>query len=189
MRQLWPHHLVSGRARTARTTIPHACGQGLGGVGPFLGARHIPAQVPVGHHSLRVRQVGVGHRPADWVARQRCQAALAGFSTAPLGTSPWVTNLQSAASSFRASATMAMRLTRPFPSRTRSRYQALKALSGGGRQGSARGASGIPTGGWLRSHSQASCPMALRTRLLPALEMPCSWSMPPLCHGLGASPA
>lgn len=58
------------------------------------------------------------------------QAAFTGFSSAPVGTSPWVTNLQSATSSFRANATMAMRLTRPCPSRTRSRYQRLSALSG-----------------------------------------------------------
>jgi hypothetical protein len=31
--------------------------------------------------------------------------------------------------------------------------------------------------------------MVLRSRGLPALEIPCSWSTVPLRHGVGASPA
>jgi len=128
-------------------------------MGPFLGARHLSAPVPHGHHSPRIRQADVVCRPADWVVRFRLlrQPALIGFSTAPVGTRPWMTKRHSATSNLRASAVMAMRLMRPCPSRTRSRYQALSGLSG-----------------WLRSHSQASCPMVLRTRALPAFEMPCS---------------
>ena len=41
-------HSVGPRA--VRTTIPHACGAGLGGVGPILGARRVSALVPLGHH-------------------------------------------------------------------------------------------------------------------------------------------
>ena len=105
-------------------------GAGLGGMEPFLGARRVSATVPLGHSSAP--------DPADQrraAPRMGCtlvgsQAAFRGFSSAPVGTSPWVTNLQSATSSFRANATMAMRLIRPCPSRTRSRYQRLSALSG-----------------------------------------------------------
>ena len=41
-------HSVGPRA--VRTTIPHARGAGLGGVGPILGARRVSALVPLGHH-------------------------------------------------------------------------------------------------------------------------------------------
>jgi len=43
--------------------------------------------------------------------------------------------------------------------------------------------------GWYLTHIQASSIIVVRRRGLPALEMPCSWSMLPLFHGLGAKPA
>src|SRR3954464_3332982 len=49
---------------------------------------------------------------------------------APRGTTPWVAYRQRATKSFRASATIAIRRTRPRPCPTRSRNQALRAESG-----------------------------------------------------------
>src|SRR3954447_20426015 len=43
--------------------------------------------------------------------------------------------------------------------------------------------------GWFCSHSQASSTMVVRSRGLPALDTPCSRSIEPLCHGVGARPA
>jgi hypothetical protein len=42
--------------------------------------------------------------------------------------------------------------------------------------------------GWCRGHSHASWIMVLRKRALPAFEMPCSTSIPPLFQGLGVKP-
>jgi len=53
-----------------------------------------------------------------------------GFVTAPAGISPWVTYLQRAMSSLRASATIEMRRVRPRSEPTRWRNQQLRALSG-----------------------------------------------------------
>src|SRR5262245_15488853 len=55
---------------------------------------------------------------------------------------------------------------------TRWRNQQLRALAG-----------------WFLSHIQASSTIVVRRRGLPAFEIPCSWSMLPLFHGLGARPA
>ena len=62
-----------------------------------------------------------------------------GFMTAPAGISPWVTYLQRAMSSLRASATIEMRRVRPRSEPTRWRNQPLRALSG-----------------WYLTHIQAS---------------------------------
>jgi hypothetical protein len=45
------------------------------------------------------------------------------------------------------------------------------------------------TGGRYLTHIQTSSIIVVRRRGLPAFEMPCSWSMLPLFHGLGARPA
>jgi len=95
-----------------------------------------------------------------------------GFMTVPAGISPWVTYLERAMSSLRASATIEMRRVRPRSEPTRWRNQQLRALSG-----------------WYLTHIQASSIIVVRRRGLPAFEMPCSWSMLPLFHGLGARPA
>ena len=52
------------------------------------------------------------------------------FTTAPAGISPWVTYLDRAMSSLRASATIEMRRVRPRSEPTRWRNQQLRALSG-----------------------------------------------------------
>ena len=52
------------------------------------------------------------------------------MNTAPSGTTPWVTKRHKATSSLRASATMAIRRTRPFAAPTRARNQRLNAESG-----------------------------------------------------------
>jgi hypothetical protein len=78
----------------------------------------------------------------------------------------------SAISSLRASATMAIRRTRPVSAPTRSRNRRASALSG-----------------WCLTHNQASSTMMWRRRGLPALEMPCSRSIVPLRQGVGANPA
>src|SRR5712671_7843464 len=75
-------------------------------------------------------------------------------------------------SSLRASATIEMRRVRPRSEPTRWRNQQLRALAG-----------------WYLTHIQASSIIVVRRRGLPAFEMPCSWSMLPLFHGLGARPA
>src|ERR1700694_4560074 len=92
--------------------------------------------------------------------------------TAPAGISPWVTYLERAMSSLRASATIEMRRVRPRSEPTRWRNQQLRALSG-----------------WYLTHIQASSTIVVRRRGLPVFEIPCSWSMLPLFHGLGARPA
>src|SRR6202163_4778614 len=94
------------------------------------------------------------------------------FMTAPAGISPWVTYLERAMSSLRASATIEMRRVRPRSEPTRWRNQQLRALAG-----------------WYLTHIQASSIIVVRRRGLPAFEIPCSWSMLPLFHGLGARPA
>src|ERR1700716_868956 len=53
-----------------------------------------------------------------------------GFMTAPAGISPWVTYLERAMSSLRASATIEMRRVRPRSEPTRWRNQQLRALAG-----------------------------------------------------------
>src|SRR6516225_865632 len=88
--------------------------------------------------------------------------------TAPAGISPWLTYLERAMSSFRASATIAMRRVRPRSEPTRPRNQQVRALSG-----------------WYLTHIQASSIIVVRRHALPAFEMPCSWSMLPLFQGLG----
>src|ERR1700724_3194144 len=57
------------------------------------------------------------------------RVAQTGFMTAPAGISPWVTYLDRAMSSLRASATIAMRRIRPRSEPTRWRNQPLRALS------------------------------------------------------------
>jgi hypothetical protein len=94
------------------------------------------------------------------------------FTTAPAGISPRVTYLDRAMSSLRASATIEMRRVRPRSEPTRWRNQPLRALSG-----------------WYLTHIQASSTIVVRRRGLPAFEIPCSWSMLPLFHELGARPA
>jgi len=94
------------------------------------------------------------------------------LTTAPAGISPWVTYLERAMSSLRASATIEMRRVRPRSEPTRWRNQQLRALAG-----------------WYLTHIQASSTIVVRRRGLPAFEIPCSWSMLPLFHGLGARPA
>jgi len=61
---------------------------------------------------------------------------------------------------------------RPRSEPTRWRNQQLRALSG-----------------WYLTHIQASSTIVVRRRGFPAFEIPCSWSMLPLFHGLGARPA
>src|SRR5216684_2741129 len=80
-----------------------------------------------------------------------------GFMTAPAGISPWVTYLERAMSSLRASATIEMRRVRPRSEPTRWRNQPLRALSG-----------------WYLTHIQASSIIVVRRRGFPAFEMPCS---------------
>src|SRR5712691_11880324 len=43
--------------------------------------------------------------------------------------------------------------------------------------------------GWFCNHSQASSTIVVLSRGLPALDTPCSWSIEPLFHGVGAKPA
>src|SRR3954452_4284694 len=83
-----------------------------------------------------------------------------GFTTAPAGISPWLIYLERAMSSLRASATIEMRRIRPRSEPTCWRNQQLRALSG-----------------WYLTHIQASSTIVVRRRGLPALEIPCSWSM------------
>jgi hypothetical protein len=77
------------------------------------------------------------------------------FMTAPAGISPWVTYLERAMSSLRASATIEMRRVRPRSEPTRWRNQWLRALSGR-----------------YLTHIQASSIIVVRSRGLPACEMP-----------------
>src|SRR6516225_5143916 len=89
------------------------------------------------------------------------------FTIAPAGISPWLTYLERAMRSLRASATIEMRRTRPRLEPTRWRNQQVRALAG-----------------WYLTHIQASSTIVVRRRGLPAFEMPCSWSMLPLFHRL-----
>ena len=70
-----------------------------------------------------------------------------GFMTAPAGISPWVTYLERAISSLRASATIVMRRIRPRSEPTRWRNQPLRARSG-----------------WYLTHIQASSTIVVRRR-------------------------
>src|SRR6266404_8848375 len=100
--------------------------------------------------------------------REEARSYAALFITAPSITTPTVTYFHRATSSLRASATMAV---------LRPRW--LCALN-------QRASADCP---WCRSHSQASWIIVLRSRGLPALDTPCSCSMLPLRHGVGARPA
>src|SRR5215471_13909052 len=94
------------------------------------------------------------------------------FTIAPAGISPWLTYLERAMRSLRARAIIEMRRTRPRFEPTRWRNQQRRALAR-----------------WYLTHIQASSTIVVRRRGLPAFEIPCSWSMLPLFHGLGARPA
>ena len=91
---------------------------------------------------------------------------------APRGTAPRVACRRRAARSFRASATVAVRRTRPRPRPTRPRNRTP----------------GAESGRW-RSRGQASPTVAWRGRRSPAFGMPCPRPVPPLRRGLGAGPA
>ena len=88
---------------------------------------------------------------------------VAGFMVAPCGTTPSVTNRQSAINSFLASATIiTFRKRRPvWP--VLSRNQVTCAAPG-----------------WKRSQSHANSTIVVLSRLFPAFPIPCSRSTPPL---------
>src|SRR5260370_29694382 len=75
------------------------------------------------------------------------------FMTAPAGISPWVTYLERAMSSLRASATIEMRRIRPRSEPTRWRNQQLRALAG-----------------WYLTHIQASSTIVVRRRWIACLR-------------------
>ena len=132
MRQLPPHHLVSGRTSGGPDHNPSCLRVRARRNGTLLGsaASFSPGSGRSPFTPDPAAQFKVEPRIGLRIFGVSRQSAWAGFSTAPVGTRPWVTNRHSATSSLRASAVMAMRLMRPRPSRTRSRYQALSALSG-----------------------------------------------------------
>jgi len=83
------------------------------------------------------------------------QPAYALASTAPAGTSSHSKYFQKAINSFRATATIPIRLIRLLPCPKRFQNHLLKALSG-----------------WKRSHSHDNSIIVQRIRLLPALLIP-----------------
>lgn len=87
-------------------------------------------------------------------------------------TTPLVTYFQNATNSFRASATIVLLRIRPPLRWTRSWNHNVSAEAG-----------------WCRVQSQATWIIVVRRRGLPAFDTPCSWSIDPLFHGVGASPA
>ena len=179
-------HIRSGAWHRPRTIIPHARGHRAQVDGTRSYRRHVSALATNSHHPTRIQR----HHPEGWCrgcARSASQrrSCLPGqlrltphcpvtdaLISAPSGMTPASTYRQSATRRRRASATTAMRRTRPLVWPTRSRNQLLSALPG-----------------WWRNHSQASSTIVVRRRGLPALEIPCSRSRRPLFHGIGAKPA
>ena len=114
-------------ARGGCTKIPHARGHRArrGGTNLYRGISQ------PGHYAVRPPSSREGWsslaRRLVFVRCAPCQAALI---AAPSGISPWVTQRQRAIRSFRASATIVTRRTRPRSCPTRARNQAVRALSG-----------------------------------------------------------
>src|SRR5215472_307270 len=150
---------------------------------------HIRSPLVAAAPTSRVRRVGLrrpgpfswsaveanGHfGSATWIRRD-CSVradgqivAVAGFITAPSMMTPVVVYRHRAIRSLRARATMVVLRIRPPRRRTRSWNHTLSAEAG-----------------WFCSHSQASSTIVVLSRGLPALDTPCSWSIEPLCQGVG----
>jgi hypothetical protein len=100
------------------------------------------------------------------------QVAYATVRTAPSGTMPSRQKRQSAINNLRASATIMIFRIRPLWFVTRATNHWLSCDAG-----------------CQRTHSQANSMSAERSRALPAFDIPCSRSIVPLRHGVGARPA
>ena len=61
-----PH--IRSDPRRSKPQSRMLAGAGLGGMGPFLGARRVSATVPLGHHPPRIRRISAGPL-RGWVAR------------------------------------------------------------------------------------------------------------------------
>ena len=123
MRSTAPHHLISGRDRVP-DQHPACNGNRLRGGRDQSFERHGRAR---GRNAVTRPPRTSPARPGYVPMLARSGQVL---TTASAGTRPVSTYLQIATSSFRARATMAIRLTRPVAVPTRSRYQRASALSG-----------------------------------------------------------
>src|SRR5712691_4213381 len=94
------------------------------------------------------------------------------LSTAPSGTTPVSRKRHRARSHLRATATIPIRRKRLPPLPKRSRHQTLRALSG-----------------CQRRQLHANSVVIQRPCRLPALVIPCSRILSPLCYGVGVKPA
>jgi len=121
----WPHHLTSGRRSSACTMIPHARGIGARKSGTILLCGLSQPETNRGHHSPGSSEP-IATGPRNGNNREGVYA----LNTAPCGTTPCVTYRQSATSSLRAKATIAIRRIRPRPSPTRATNQRLRSEPG-----------------------------------------------------------
>jgi hypothetical protein len=121
------------------------------------------------HHRQLVAECNRAPKPCPWLlsCSNRYDAER---RTTPYGTTPVVTNCQSAMSSLRASATIIV--FRLFPAATRAPNHCARALRFW----------------WVRKR-QASWTMPRRTRALPALDSPFSRRRAPLSSGAPVRPA
>jgi len=159
-------NLISGRRSRRLHQHPACGGQGLRRTKPFSSSAFMPGYTAVRPPGSASTDQVLGIAGLGRLYRQVV------FIAAPSITTPAVTYFQSATSSFRASATIAVLRWRPPLRLTRSSNHCVSAECG-----------------WCRTQSQASWISVVRSRGLPDFETPCSRSTDPLCQGVGARPA